>query len=450
MNKKVLTPEPEESNAGEWSVKVKIADPDDSEQKEEPRRKPGPKSRRPLTPLDTPEEDIKKSTREDKHSQGNGTGGGKEGSSDEENRLPTPQPKMSDSEEEDETITSSMRKKKDCESIESIQEFLVGGRLLERKGSTESNSDSGNRKQKIRLTKVKKPTVDSGDEDAATPPENEFEDAEPDTIQETLAQNDGFVDTSGILSANASDEGAEIEKPNFNDDEEEEENFDFSDIITKLDVQIEDEPSWHDLDHCYRFKCKVCDLGNRDEEKLEEHVKTVHNRKIPGKMIKKQEMVVSIERQRLSADDRKMAEAMVAAMSACKIKEKVKVSTPIPKSGKKKKMEKAIDDPAELTGERYPFFKYANDEVTIAMIDRGNSCIKARDKTPEKERMHGNRTSLDNIDSLLDDETSPEKETKNTNPPRKGKVNLEKVKESEASTDCPKEDEEGVRRGGRG
>ena len=442
-NKKVLTPEPEEVNAGEWSVKVKISEPHYSEQEEEPRRKPGPKSRRPLTPQqkESLEENTKRPTRKGKQSQENGR---KEASSDEDIRLPTPQPKMSDSEEEEAT-----KKKKDCESIESIEEFLVGGRLLERKGSTESNSDSGNRKQKIRLTKVKKPTVDSGDEEAGTPPENEFEDAEPDTIQETLAQNDGFVDTSGILSANASDEGADIEKPNFNDDDDEEENFDFSDIITKLDVQIEDKPSWHDLYHCYRFKCKVCDLGNRDVEKLEEHVKTVHNKKIPSKMIKKQEMVVSIERQRLSADDRKMAKAMVAAMSICKIKEKEKVSTPILKNGKKKKMEKAIDDPAELTGERYPFFKYANDEVTIAMIDRGNSCIKARDKTPEKERTHGNRTSLDNIDSLLDDENSPEKETKNINTPRKGKVNLEKVKESEASTDSPKEDEEGVRRGGR-
>ena len=136
-------------------------------------------------------------------------------------------------------------------------------------------------------------------------------------------------------------------------------------------------------------------------------------------------------------------------MSLCKIKEKEKAPTPIPKNGKKKKMEKAIDEP-ELTGERYPFFKYANDEVTIAMIDRGNSCIKARDKTPES---HGNRTSLDNIDSLLDDEDSPEKEAKSAFTPRrtpkKGKVNLEKVEESEASTDCPKEDGEGVRRGGR-
>merc|ERR1712088_917346 len=119
--------------------------------------------------------------------------------------------------------------------------------------------------------------------------------------------------------------------------------------------------------------------------------------------IKKQEMVVSIERQRLSAEEKKLAEAMVAAMSVRKSKEKV--STPLAKNGKKKKMEKSVDDPAELTGERYPFFKYANDEVTIAMIDRGNSCIKARDKTPES---HGNRTSLDNIDSLLDDEDSPE------------------------------------------
>ena len=439
-SKKVLTPEPEESNPGEWSVKVKISEPLDSEQEEEPRRKPGPKSRmRPLTPQqkEPSEENLKRSVRKGKPSQENGR---KEGSSDEDNRLATPQPNMSDSEEEDET-----RKKKDCESIESIQEFLVGGRLLERKGSTESNSDSGNRKQKIRLTKVKKPTVDSGDEEIGTPPENEFEDAEPDTIQETLAQNDGFVDTSGILSANGSDEGADIEKPNFNDDEDED--FDFSDIITKLDVQIEDEPSWHDLDHCYRFKCKVCDFGNRDEEKLEEHVKTVHNKKMPRKMVRKQEMVVSIERQRLTAEDRKMAEAMVAAMSACKIKEKG--STPIPKNGKKKKMEKAIDEP-ELTGERYPFFKYANDEVTIAMIDRGNSCIKARDKTPES---HGNRTSLDNIDSLLDDEDSPEKETKSAithrRTSKKGKVNLEKVEESESATDCPKEDEEGVRRGGR-
>ena len=159
----------------------------------------------------------------------------------------------------------------------------------------------------------------------------------------------------------------------------------------------------------------MCDFGNRDEEKLEEHVKTVHNKKMPRKMVKKQEMVVSIERQRLTAEDRKMADAMVAAMSVCKIKEKEKAPTPIPKNGKKKKMEKAIDEP-ELTGERYPFFKYANDEVTIAMIDRGNSCIKARDKTPET---HGNRTSLDNIDSLLDDEDSPEKETKSVITPRK-------------------------------
>merc|ERR1719225_1355979 len=101
-----------------------------------------------------------------------------------------------------------------------------------------------------------------------------------------------------------------------------------------------------------------------------------------------------------------MVESMMATKSAIKrSQEKEKVSTPLLKIGKKKKIETSIEDPAaELTGERYPFFKYANDEVTIAMIDRGTSSIRARDKTPEKEKTP--RISVDNIDSLLDDENS--------------------------------------------
>ena len=144
-------------------MKVKISDPHDSGEEEEPRRKPGPKSRRPLTPQkkESLEENTKRSTRKGKCGQENVTPARNGVSSDdEEDRPATPQPRMSDSEEEA-VERSSRRKNKDCESIESIQEFLVGGRLLERKGSTESNSDSGNRKQKIRLTKVKKPALDS-------------------------------------------------------------------------------------------------------------------------------------------------------------------------------------------------------------------------------------------------------------------------------------------------
>ena len=96
-------------------------------------------------------------------------------SDEDNNRLPTPQPRMSDSEEDEDaskSFSTGLRQGKDGESIESIKEFLGGGRLLQRKGSTESNSDSGNRKQKIRLTKVKKKNVDSDGEDAPTPPEN--------------------------------------------------------------------------------------------------------------------------------------------------------------------------------------------------------------------------------------------------------------------------------------
>ena len=98
----------------------------------------------------------------------------------------------------------------------------------------------------------------------------------------------------------------------------------------------------------------------------------------------------------------------------------------MPKIAKKKKIETSIEDPAaELTGERYPFFKYANDEVTIAMIDRGASSIRARDKTPEK--FPG--TSIDNIDSLLDDENSPEKETLQAVTTKKGRISLKKIEE---------------------
>merc|ERR1712080_366388 len=100
----------------------------------------------------------------------------------------------------------------------------------------------------------------------------------------------------GELSANVSDEGADLDKPNFNEDED---NFDLSDIITKLDVQIEHDPL-SDTDCCFIFKCTICGLDSKNKEKIEEHIKTAHNKRISKKIIKKQEMVIHIERKKLS------------------------------------------------------------------------------------------------------------------------------------------------------
>ena len=97
-------------------MKVKISDPHDSGEEEEPRRKPGPKSRRPLTPQkkESLEENSKRSTRKGKCGQENVTPARNGVSSDdEEDRPATPQPRMSDSEEEA-VERSSRRKNKDC------------------------------------------------------------------------------------------------------------------------------------------------------------------------------------------------------------------------------------------------------------------------------------------------------------------------------------------------
>merc|ERR1712156_340193 len=83
-----------------------------------------------------------------------------------------------------------------------------------------------------------------------------------------------------------------------------------------------------------------------------------------------------------------------------------------------------------------------------AMIDRGTSSIRARDKTPEKTPS----ISVDNIDSLLDDENSPEKETLQAVTTKKGRISLKKVEESVPSADFQDEEIEeagAVRRGGR-
>jgi hypothetical protein len=298
---KVLTPEPEErcSDEDRSRRKRKTNTPERTDSDEEPRRKPGPKSRKVLTPECTPDEERLPRGR----------------------KIRTPQPKMSDSEEEGlQQLRNSRSRKKPTESIESIKEFLVDS-----KKDSESCSDSGLGKR-IKLTKVKKHVGESGDEESGTPPimENEFEDTEPDNIHENLAQNDGFVDSSTLSSANASDEGAEIDKPHFNDDEDDD-NLDLSDILTKLDVQIHDNPweasltliddkSWRSINNCYRFRCKICGLDDRDQDKLEEHIKTVHLKKIPGKMLKKQEMTINIERKSLSTDEWKRVKSMVAAM----------------------------------------------------------------------------------------------------------------------------------------
>ena len=442
--RRILTPEPKASDSEEEtprrksrSQKKKLADAAEpaSDSVEEPRRKPGPKSRKVLTPeLKESDEEKKRSPRNTKTS----TPEKKENSDEEQipspKRSPLAQPMFTDSEDEE----APTKKKKEAESIESIAEFLTGSKVKEKKDS-DSGSDLGVGK-KIKLTKVKKTVVDSGDEDSGSPPipETEFEDTEPDTILENMAQNDGFTDTSGLVSANVSDEGADLDRANFYDDEDEDVNADFSNIISKLDVHMEDEPSWRAIDNCYRFKCKLCGLDSRNQEKLEEHIRSTHNKKIPGKMLKKQEMMIHIERKRLSQDDQEMAEKMVDVMIKCKtlpqkdickkvpekekckkipekekekgkkVPEKEKVLTN-PQEGKKKagpksKQEKE-PEPAELTGELYPFFKYANDDVTDAMVDKGKKSGKVVErkgsKTPESE------ASEDNIDSLLED--APEK-----------------------------------------
>merc|ERR1719150_3281252 len=139
MNKKILTPEPDEEeqggHVGEWSVKVKITEAHESpppEEEEEPRRRrPGPKSRmRPVTPQQetkseelaeegprrrpgpksrmrslTPQQKVlpelnsKRSMRRGRESPEDRTSPANEENSDEDTRLPTPQPRMSDSEE---------------------------------------------------------------------------------------------------------------------------------------------------------------------------------------------------------------------------------------------------------------------------------------------------------------------------------------------------------------
>merc|ERR1712129_190532 len=347
------------------------------------------------------------------------------------------------------------------------------------KGSDSGSENGSNKlKTKIKLTKTKKTTVESGDEVDRSPPvmENEFEDTEPDNASEIMGQNDGFVDTSGIVSANVSDEGADIEKLSFNDDEEDDTNFDFSDIITKLDVEFEIEPFWHDIEHCYRFKCKVCGLNNRDQEEMEEHLRSTHNKKVPRKMITKQEMMINMERKPLSAENKQLAEAMVASIRGeSKEKEMSGVkSTPAGKTGKKKvtKADKVEANPAELTGELYPFFKYANDDITDTMVDKRQVNGKAKEKkekTPDSDTTEQNGRTFDSekekmpdtvedaIESLLMDD-SPEKPVVCELPKTK-KVQLRKSKEDEdtpeakskkKSSPIPEPEEgDGVRRGGR-
>jgi len=447
-SKKVLTPEPDEveedGDRRRRSKKVITPEPEELEPEPEPepepeRRRPGPKRRKVLTP----------------------------------------EAKGDDSNEEEVIKSPKRGSKREDESIESIHDFIVDSGLQDHKGSDSGSENGSNKlKTKIKLTKTKKTTVESGDEVDRSPPvmENEFEDTEPDNASEIMGQNDGFVDTSGIVSANVSDEGADIEKLSFNDDEEDDTNFDFSDIITKLDVEFEIEPFWHDIEHCYRFKCKVCGLNNKDQEEMEEHLRSTHNKKVPRKMFTKQEMMINMERKPLSAENKKLAEAMVASIRGeSKEKEMSGVkSTPAGKTGKKKvtKADKVEANPAELTGELYPFFKYANDDITDTMVDKRQVNGKAKEKkekTPDSDTTEQNGRTFDSekekmpdtvedaIESLLMDD-SPEKPVVCELPKTK-KVQLRKSKEDEdtpeakskkKSSPIPEPEEgDGVRRGGR-
>ena len=506
--KKVLTPGNQGSDTEGSSRrksgtrKVGILESQESDNEEVPRRKPGPKSRKVLTPEPSAsDEDQRRSPRgkkevlqdskvispEETSKRKPGPKSRtpqKKGSDNEEqqkspgarNVLVTSPAKFSDSEEETKK-RPSRSPRKDAESIESIEEFLVDTRVKERKDSKDSHSgsDCGTGSKKIRLTKVKKVTVESEDDDkqrATSPPNMDFEDTEPDNITENLAQNDGFTDTSGIVSANVSDEGADLDKLNFNDNEDEHK-LDLSDILTNLDVHIEKEPSWPDMEHCYktfgsfRFTCKICSESNRNQELLEDHIKSVHKKKIPGKIIKQQEMMINIERKRLSLDERLVANQLVVAMKDNSVTQKENqgetpkkatkkrvtidtkfldvdppsptTSTSVTKEGKKKngRREKELEaallqdvnplspktstplsketkkkagkagkekepDPAELTGEKYPFFKYANDNLTDFITGKGTA------KQSDKNSKSPDHDSIaDNIDSLL--EESPEK-----------------------------------------
>lgn len=312
------------------------------------------------------------------------------------------QPTHSDTDDEsDRNLSNKKLFENDGVTNEPLSEFLVDTRLKKtKKESSESGSDSG---KKIKMVKKKKIMVDSDDEGFSPILENEFEDTENDSVH--LAQNDGFLDASGIGSSNGSDEGADIEKPNFND-EEDEDNFDLSDIITKLDVQFEDDPSHRKIDHCYRFKCKLCGLDSNSRDKLEDHFKSCHHNKIPQKILTKQEMAIHIHRKKLSAEDKEMAEAMVAAMGRPKLSPKDKdklVETMKARKEAKKKAKKGVarqPSPLELTGEAYPFFKYASDDVTEPMVDKEKTiCIFDRSSRSPQNDMND-----DNIDSLLDED----------------------------------------------
>jgi len=255
---------------------------------------------------------------------------------------------------DDEEIKFSDAEDEKNETIESIEEFLTDTEIKEKGSSVEKEVSKGKDSETndSEEEKTNEPTPDGDDEKSKTPltpnlSENEFEDAERDSGQENLDQNDGFTDCADLSNV-TSDEGTDVDvkkknKVMFND-EDGENQMDLSILINNLG-EDEEIKKYDAIKSIKRFKCPFCPHHSKEKRRVEQHIIYAHKKgNFKKNMARGQKMMIFMNKKGVGKNEKVEAIEQLIEYNESS----------------------AVED----ISKNLPFFKFSNDDKIDAIQDK--------------------------------------------------------------------------------